>query len=121
MVEVLGAAKRVGVGEIIMAVGLTVAVFALPQEANSQSFNCAKATKTSEFAICNNEDLLLLDERMASIHATLSRKLASNPEKRKFSKNSRAWLKKRNACKSDFACLELRYRERIQALNRNNS
>lgn len=121
MVNVLSGTKRVGVGEFLVAISLTVAVFALPGEAKSQSFNCAKATKTSEFAICNNEELLLLDERMASIHATYSSKISTSPEKQKFSKTSRAWLKKRNACKSDFACLELRYRERIQVLNRNSS
>jgi len=45
--------------------GLCLALLA-PASANAQSFSCARAQIPSELAICNNEDLIILDEELSS-------------------------------------------------------
>ena len=109
-------ANKPKTAELAAAIALSLAALSVAETAEAQSFNCAKATRTTEFAICNNETLIVLDETMASYHRQQLNALSTKPQRQVFSKTSKDWLRKRNACKGDFACLELRYKERIQAL-----
>ncbi len=95
-----------------------IGVFSLfTTQSFAQSFSCAKAEIPAEFAICNSENLIVLDEQMAKLHRAQSISFSTKPQVQQFSRNGLTSLKKRNACKQDFTCLELRYRERIRALS----
>ncbi|MEO0327840.1 MAG: hypothetical protein AAF217_04515 [Pseudomonadota bacterium] len=82
----------------------------------AQSFSCANAQIPSEMAICNNEVLLIKDEKLAELFSAV---LVSTTGSVAFQNASQAhadWLRKRNACKIDFSCLEQNYDERIRTL-----
>ncbi len=81
--------------------------------ASAQSFNCAKANTKAEFAICNNEDLLSLDEQMAAVFHIQRSKLPSSSDRQKASQVQTKWLKKRNSCNLDWQCLQVQYNDRI--------
>lgn len=85
--------------------------------ANAQSFSCASAQTSTEFAICNNEDLLTLDEKLAAVFYNRKSNLQTTPQRQKISRDQNAWKQLRNRCKLDWTCLKLRYNERIQALS----
>lgn len=84
--------------------------------ASAQSFSCAKAQNSSEFAICNNEDLLGLDEKLAAVAYHQISNLQTSPQRQRFSREQSAWKQLRNRCDLDWTCLKLRYNERIQSL-----
>lgn len=83
----------------------------------AQSFSCANAKVPSELAICNNENLLVKDELLASLFADALVEASQKNKMTTVSAEHSLWLKKRNACKTDFACLEKLYDERIVNLN----
>ena len=92
-----------------------VALFwSLPAQA--QSFSCADADKPAEFAVCNNENLLALDEKLGTVFTTAYVKAATAPQRQSVTREQSEWLKARNACGADFTCLDLRYREQINRL-----
>ncbi len=84
--------------------------------ASAQSFNCAKAQTPAEFAVCNNEDLLGLDEKLAAVYYHRKSNLLTTPQRQQISREQNAWRKLRNSCNLDWTCLKLRYNERISAL-----
>ncbi len=84
--------------------------------ANAQSFSCADAQTSAEFAICNNEDLLDLDERLAVAYFNHKTNLQTSPQRQQISREQNTWKIKRNLCELDWTCLKLRYNERIHAL-----
>lgn len=93
-----------------------VALFwSLPAQA--QSFSCADAEKPAEFAVCNNENLLTLDERLGNVFTTAYVKATTAPQRQSVTREQNEWLKARNACGADFTCLNLRYREQINRLS----
>lgn len=85
--------------------------------ANAQSFSCANAQIPSEMAICNNENLLLKDEELAALFANAIIQATASGKIDDVSSEHIDWLKKRNACKIDFDCLEKSYSQRINALD----
>ena len=93
-----------------------VALFwSLPAQA--QSFSCADADKPAEFAVCNNENLLALDEKLGNVFTAAYVKAATTPQRQSVTREQSEWLKARNACGADFTCLDLRYREQISRLS----
>lgn len=93
-----------------------VALFwSLPAQA--QSFSCADAAKPAEFAVCNNESLLTLDEKLGKVFITAYVKAATAPQRQSVTREQSEWLKTRNSCGADFTCLDLRYREQINRLS----
>lgn len=98
---------------VICAAGMAFFA-ALP--ANAQSFSCETADQTAEFAICNDENLLLLDEKLGEIFARKYVNASTSPQRQAVTREQTSWLQKRNACGDDFTCLTLRYRERIREL-----
>lgn len=98
----------------ICATGV-VLFWSLP--AHAQSFSCAEAEKPAEFAICNNEDLLTMDEKLGNAFTRIYVRASTSPERQDMARSHAEWLKKRNACGADFTCLNLRYEERIRTLN----
>ncbi len=79
------------------------------------SFNCAKAWSKAEKAICANLEIATLDNEMVSIYVKHRRALRG-ARRRALINQQKQWLKQRNACGSDVACLAQRYGERIQQL-----
>lgn len=84
--------------------------------ASAQSFSCASADSSAEFAICNNEDLLGLDEKMAAMYYHRTSNLKTSPQRQKIKRDHSKWVQKRNRCALDWTCLTIRYNERIHAL-----
>ena len=93
---------------------LALVVFAVPLTANAASFDCAKAAREIEKAICASTQVSKLDSDLdAAYRAALVRNL--NPEAVKSAQ--RTWVKvTRDRCQ-DAACLIKVYQERIIALS----
>lgn len=99
-----------------LAISVMIGVFIISAPAQAQSFSCANAQIPSEFAVCNNEDLLVKDERLASLFANALVEASRTNAVGEVASDHSLWLKQRNACKNDFVCLDKRYEERLQAL-----
>lgn len=100
---------------IAAALALTLAAL-FSGRANAQSFACANAQSRAQLAICNSEDLLVLDEKLS---AMVSQRLSQErklPERQAFATEQSQWLAARDLCQGELACLESRYRERMAAL-----
>ena len=98
----------------ICAGGLTL-FWSLP--ANAQSFSCAAAEKPAEFAICNDENLMALDEKLGEAFGDKFVNASTSPARQAVARAHSTWIKKRNECGADFTCLKLRYEERIKVLS----
>ena len=73
------------------------------------SFDCSKASTAVEQAICSSAELSRLDRQLAQAY----RGLAATERDAQ-----RAWIRQRNACKSDIDCLTKQYQDRIVTLER---
>lgn len=81
------------------------------------SFNCVENTGVAEQTICGNANLARLDVSLSQMFFTLKGRMASNQGI--WLRNSqRAWIKQRDSCRSDSACIEEAYRTRISELQR---
>ena len=84
----------------------------------AQSFSCANAQIPSEMAVCNNEQLLIKDEKLAELLADAIIRATGTDKVQKLSAQHGSWLKQRNTCRVDFECLGVSYDKRIQELVR---
>lgn len=80
---------------------------------HAASFDCAKATSVTEKAICADGKLSKLDRDLSVAWKNAS-DVAIDPAATKSSQLQ--WLKLRDACGADTACLSARYNERLVAL-----
>ncbi len=94
---------------------LVMGTMALPAGAGAASFDCAKAAKPDEIAICANRDLDDADVEMATRYSMLLQLLAMGSAGA-LRDDQKAWLGWRQACGSDLACLRAAYADRIGAL-----
>ena len=95
-----------GLAILISASDMTVAA----------SFDCdAKELKPDEKAICDNRALNDADVRMATTFELLSGLLAMG-SRGTLQDEQTAWLKKRQECGADAACLKAAYEERLKQL-----
>jgi uncharacterized protein YecT (DUF1311 family) len=92
-----------------------IATLSFPMLSCAASFDCTKASSTTEKLICNNEFISKLDEQLASSYKQAMEK---SIDKDVLKKSQAAWLKQQRACK-DAACLEIAYQARINDLNNN--
>ncbi len=97
-----------------IAAGLAaVAMLALlAPSASAQSFNCRYAKLPVEVAICQNDYLAQLDEEMASTYfRTVNSMRAAGMYRalRQYRRAHRRWLRRRNACGYDSACIARAY------------
>lgn len=76
------------------------------------SFDCAKAATPTEFAICDSRDLWALDRAMASLYF-FYRENTNTSVSREFLDSQRSWLRRRNSCADNTACLLERYSSRL--------
>jgi uncharacterized protein len=102
---------------IAAAAGLTGA-FLIPGPARAASFDCARATKADEVAICRNPRLSEMDSEMGGLWYAWSRVPMLMGGNGARMDAAQAFLARRAACGRNTACLTAAYRARIEALHR---
>lgn len=88
-----------------------VAMLLLPLCAHAASFACAKAGSAAEKTVCADERLSRLDSDLGTAYAQ-ALTAASDPTALRAAQ--RAWLKERDACGADAACLRQSYERRLR-------
>jgi uncharacterized protein len=103
---------------IITSIWALAAAFLLQGPARAASFDCARATKADEVAVCRNPRLSALDSEMAGLWYAYSRvpMLMGGTGARMDA--AQAFLARRSACGRAVPCLEAVYRARIEELHR---
>ncbi|MFK7901220.1 MAG: lysozyme inhibitor LprI family protein [Nitratireductor sp.] len=84
--------------------------------ANSQTVSCATAGTTAEFTICNDEDLVVLDEQMGNILNVTLANQPTKPQRQAINKSQNLWNIRRTDCASNNQCLKDLYAGRIDEL-----
>lgn len=99
------------------AIALFVCLATVPR-AEAASFDCARAAKPAEFAICANPKLSELDVEMSTLYwvrmqlpMLMGARGAAQDEQRQF-------LVDRDACGATVSCIQSRYQARNAALRR---
>ena len=100
----------------IPALALTAACVAFAMPAAAASFDCAKARKPDERAICAHRDLNDQDVRVDQLYG-ITRHLVPMSGRDAIMDQQRAWLKARQACGANHACLARSYDQRLRELN----
>lgn len=95
----------------ILIIALFTGCFSLT--ANAASFDCSKASSTTEKLICGDESISKLDEQLASSY---KQALEAATDKDAVKKQQIEWLKQQRVCK-DVECLANAYQERINQLS----
>ncbi|WP_088625666.1 lysozyme inhibitor LprI family protein [Oceanicola sp. 22II-s10i] len=90
---------------------LGLALLAPPAMAASPSFDCTKAGTPTEYAICDNDELARLDVALAEAYARA--RARGEPGLRD---RQRAWIKERDRCGANVACLAGSMRQRLAEL-----
>ncbi|WP_435954165.1 lysozyme inhibitor LprI family protein [Dryocola sp. BD626] len=85
-------------------------------QATAASFDCNKAKAADEKTICANRDLNDKDVQLATKY-TFLKGLFAMGARGEMQDGQRAWLKSRQQCGKDKACLTKRYDERLQQLD----
>jgi uncharacterized protein len=99
----------------IAALAFLTATASVPL-ANAASFDCdAKELKPDEKAICDNRALNDADVKMVTTFDLLSGLLAMG-SRGTLQDEQTAWLKKRQDCQADAACIKAAYDERLKQL-----
>jgi len=80
--------------------------------ASAQSFDCNKASLATEQAICASTELGQLDEQLASLYFSLPMDVREAMRRSQLD-----WLRRRNRCGFDQACIADAYRSRVQVLS----
>ncbi len=88
-------------------------VFTFAQSAQAASFDCGKAQTKVEKLICSDSSIGELDDEMSTAYQWA---LMRAKDKQKVIEAQRRWLKARDACKEDSACLWNAYPTRIREL-----
>ncbi|MEO8666916.1 MAG: hypothetical protein ABI399_00250 [Bauldia sp.] len=84
--------------------------------ASAASFDCGKAQKPDEFAICANPELSDLDVEMATLYGVRMEIPMMMGAKGAAQDEQVAFLQQRGACGGNVACIAAAYRERIATL-----
>ena len=104
---------------LVMAAAVGVAgACLLPASAQAASFDCARATKTDEVAVCRNPQLSTLDSEMGGLWYAYSRVPMLMGGTGARMDEAQAFLARRAACGRNIACLTAAYRARIEELHR---
>lgn len=110
-------AARLGACALMATTMATAALTALPHPAAAASFDCnAQTLAADEKAICDNRPLNDADVKMVTTFDLLSGLLAMG-SRGTMQDEQTAWLKKRQACGADTACIKGAYDERLKQLD----
>lgn len=86
--------------------------------AAAPSFDCRRSQSADERAVCASEPLAALDRRLAAAYSWALALREANVVDGWVKADQVAWLGRRRACAAAAACLEARYRERLEVLGR---
>jgi hypothetical protein len=86
-----------------------------PTGVDGPSYACAEAATPTELAMCKDEDVWAKDRAMSSIYFWI-RDNVEPATKKQILLVQRNWLKERNACGNDTACLHSVYDSRLEDL-----
>ena len=100
-----------------LAIGGLTAGLTAPTGAKAASFNCGRAATSTERAICANLSLNDRDVRMAQLY-DIVRHLVPMGTRGAIMDRQTMWLRERNRCAADRACIAQAYDRRIGELNR---
>lgn len=92
-----------------------LALCAAAQPIAAASFDCAKARRATEKAICADAGLSDLDDQLGRYYHGARAALQENAAC--LNGDQRDWLKLRDACAADAACLKRSYLERLSELS----
>jgi uncharacterized protein len=81
------------------------------------SFSCEKAALPAEKAICKNEVLSMLDNRLALVWRGYSSDFREESSAGVLKKEQAAWRAKRDQCQADVVCIDRHYRQRLDQLS----
>ena len=79
------------------------------------AYNCAFAKLPAEILLCQDESLGAKDRDMSALYYAMYN-AASSRVARQLANEQRAWLKRRNACNYDAACMSSLYYDRMTQL-----
>jgi uncharacterized protein len=102
---------------VTFAAGLCLAFLAAPAAVEAASFNCAKAAKPDEIAICANQHLSDLDVQMATLYGVRMEIPMLMGARGAAQDDQRAFLTQRGACGGNVACIQQAYNARIAQFN----
>lgn len=100
--------------KLFLSVSILISISLLPIHSFAASFDCAKASSTTEKLICGDESLSKLDEQLSSSY---KQTLELAADKEVFKKTQIEWLKQQRVCKN-VACLKAVYAARIDVLGK---
>ncbi|CAB3915315.1 lysozyme inhibitor LprI family protein [Achromobacter deleyi] len=97
---------------LFAALPLALAAFAAP--AAAAGMDCGRARTPAEIAICADPGLYALDAELGTTYGKLR---AAQPQQADaLRQTQRGWLKQRDLCRADAACLRARYEARVADL-----
>ena len=98
-------------------VALTLFAASVPARAADYApVDCSKASLAAERAICRSYPLGQAEARMATLFGVVT-SLVAMGQRADIGDAQRTWLKERNACGDDHACIARAYQSRIAALS----
>jgi uncharacterized protein len=99
------------------AVALSLLAASVPARAADYApVDCSKASLPAERAICRSYPLGQAEARMATLFGVVT-SLVAMGQRGDIGDAQRKWLKERNACGDDNACIARAYQSRITALS----
>lgn len=102
---------------ILTGLVLCLALAALPHTASAASFDCDRADLAAdEKVICDTRSLNDADVKMVTTFDLLAGLMAMG-NRDKMREDQSAWLKRRQACGEDVACIRAAYDERLKQLD----
>ena len=100
-------------------VALTLLATSVPARAADYApIDCGKASSSADDTICRSYSLGQAEARMATLYGVVT-SLVAMGQRADIGDAQRTWLKERNACGDDGACIARAYRSRITALSAN--
>jgi uncharacterized protein len=100
-------------------VALTLLATSVPARAADYApIDCGKVSSSAERTICRSYSLGQAEARMATLFGVVT-SLVAMGQRAAIGDAQRTWLKERNACGDDSACIARSYQSRIATLSAN--
>lgn len=99
--------------KVLLLAATATGLLSLSLPGQAASFNCKKASNATEKAICANRVLSQLDDELNDNYEILLGYTTNSPRVKREQLN---WLRERNQCRSQVACIHDEYRIRISQI-----
>src|SRR5574343_403540 len=100
----------------MLALLLAPAALSAARASTGPAFDCRKASSASEKAICASEELGRLDRQQQQAWKAMNSALQEHPQHAALKQDQLAWLKTRDRCMADTACITEAYQGRLSQL-----